>query len=346
MTIFFSPCFQRQALNRPWSNVGDNRPIEITPTEGICVCVVSTRWRTVARRGVHVDRHLNFVLPAAEQHAADRAHVLEVSTEGYGDMLLFGDEIVRGIEVDPTPFGRPDRDPGMGRIRADKLRLALGRVGKQIAADIARSEAERAKACDFEVCEILADASPDLQHLLDRRRRVGCSGLVLEFAVNCCSDVLHRFEEGAALRKAWSREFVDVARRPDVSRRAGIPNGFKSLGAEVGAKLRRDVVPARRPVRLNGLWRLNVNLRPGMNFQLRMVLLDGDDRSWISEIVHELRFRGGRRIDDQAVAQDGLAHVRPGRQMQQVVGLRNRRGVSIDCPVADLEIHRPRPNRV
>ena len=158
----------------------------------------------------------------------------------------FGDDIVCRIEVDPAPFGRPDGNPGMRGVRANELRLALRRIGEQIAADIARGQAKRAQARDFEMCEILAYASLDPQHLLHRRCRICCACLVFEFAMDPRREVLHRFEEGAALGKAWPRKFVDVARWPDVSRRAGIADGFKSFRAKVRAELGRDVVPARR----------------------------------------------------------------------------------------------------
>ena len=123
------------------------------------------------------------MLAAAEQHAAHRAHILEIAAEGDRDMLFLGDHIVGRIEVDPAEFGRPDRDPSVGRIRAGELRLALGGIGEKVPAHIARGEAERPQACDFEVREVLADAALDLQHLLDRRCSIGCAALISESVV-------------------------------------------------------------------------------------------------------------------------------------------------------------------
>ena len=160
-----------------------------------------TRRSAISRRRINVHRHFDFVLPAAEEHPAHRAHILKIAAEGNRDMLFLGDDIVRGIEVDPTPLRRPDRNPGMRGVRANELRLPLRRVGEQISADIAGGESERAQARDFEMCEILANSALDPQHLLNGGCRICCAGLVFEFAIDPRREVLHRLDEGAPLGK-------------------------------------------------------------------------------------------------------------------------------------------------
>ena len=233
----------------------------------------------------------------------------------------------------------------MRGIRANQLRLPHGRPREQIAADIARGQAHRAQAGNLDMREILADALLVPQHLLDRRRNVGRSALIGEALIDARGQVAHRIEQRAAFGKARAREFMDLAGWPDVPRGAGIEDRLESLGPKVRPKLRRDIVPARRIGGIEVLRRLHIRPRPRMDREHGVVLLDGDDGGGIAEIVDQIGFRSGSRVDRQAVVQDFLPRMLPGLQMQQMMGLRNRRRIAVDCAMADLENHACCPNR-
>ncbi len=83
-----------------------------------------------------------------------------------------------------------------------------------------------------------------------------------------------------------------------------------------------------------------------MDLELDVVLLYRDDGRRVAEIVGQLRLRSRRRIDDETVPKHGLPNMRARRQVQEMVGLRNWRRIAINCPVIDLKIHEPLPNRV
>ena len=99
------------------------------------------------------------MIPAADDHAAQRTDVPVITAPRDGDVAVAGEEIVRRVSVDPAMTGTPHGEPGVRGIRADQPRLARRRQRLEVAADVARRQAERAQAGDGEVREILADAA-------------------------------------------------------------------------------------------------------------------------------------------------------------------------------------------
>ncbi len=77
---------------------------------------------TSSTEGVHVDRHLQLVLAAAEDHALERGDVGEVAAVGDGDVLVGRDQVVGRVEVDPADVGDERADPGVRGVGADQLR--------------------------------------------------------------------------------------------------------------------------------------------------------------------------------------------------------------------------------
>ncbi len=82
------------------------------------------------------------MIAGADEDAADGADVLEVASEGYGDMLAGGEEVVCGVEVDPAEVGQEGGDPGMGGIGSGEFGLAGGRECLEVAADVAGGETD------------------------------------------------------------------------------------------------------------------------------------------------------------------------------------------------------------
>jgi len=70
--------------------------------------------------------HSQGVLAAAEDDAVQGTDVAEVAAPGDRDMARCGQEIVRGIDVDPADAVAIKRNPGVGRVRSGESRLAGG----------------------------------------------------------------------------------------------------------------------------------------------------------------------------------------------------------------------------
>src|SRR5437773_5423594 len=139
---------------------------------------------------------------AAGEDAAQRADVAVVATVGDGDVVHGGQEIVCRVEVHPAELGTVHREPGVRSVRARQPFLAFQRAGAQVAAHVARGQAERAQARDGEMREVLADAAAFLHDDLQRRRDGGGDGVVFEVVEYAAVQVQRAYEEGCVFRKA------------------------------------------------------------------------------------------------------------------------------------------------
>ena len=75
---------------------------------------------------------------------------------------------VGGVEIHPAEGWAKHRDPGVGRIGADHPRLAGRRMGEDVAADIARRQAQAAQAANHQLGKVLAHATAAFEHLFQR----------------------------------------------------------------------------------------------------------------------------------------------------------------------------------
>src|SRR5262249_50035328 len=115
---------------------------------------------------------------------------------------------------------------------------------------------------------------------------------------------------------------------------------------KIGSKLGGNIVPARRAFRIEILRRLNVDMCPRMNDQFGVILLDGDYGSGVAEVVYQIGLGRRSGVDQQTMAKNGLTGMRAGSQMQQMMGLRDRRRIAVEGAMANLKVHKRRPNRV
>ena len=100
------------------------------------------------------------------------------------------------------------------------------------------------------------------------------------------------------------------------------------MGSVEAVEIGRDLVPrARFPVAA-GPGGVDLDHAAGVQQQLGVALLDGQDRNGIAEKVGQIGARGGRRIDHQAVAEDALPVMEARRQMGDVVRLGHRRRIA------------------
>jgi hypothetical protein len=87
-----------------------------------------------------IDADGDRVAAAAEDHSLERANVVVVAAPRQGDVTLLADHVVGGVDVNPTWSGAEDRQPGVRHVHAAEAILAFGRVGQEIAADVAGRE--------------------------------------------------------------------------------------------------------------------------------------------------------------------------------------------------------------
>ena len=119
----------------------------------------------------------------AEHDAPHRSDIGVVAAPGHGDVVVRWDLVVGRVEGQPARAGRVHRAPRVGGVGPDELRLARRRARLQVPAHVPGRQAERAQAADGQVGEVLADATPGLQHQLDRRAHVGEAGIERELGV-------------------------------------------------------------------------------------------------------------------------------------------------------------------
>ena len=93
----------------------------------------------------------------------------------------------------------------MRRVHAHQARLPLGRVGQQVARDVARRQAMPAQAGEHQVREVLAHAAALVEHFIHRGAHRGGTGVELEVGVDALHQVGHRLEPVAAGRERLQR---------------------------------------------------------------------------------------------------------------------------------------------
>ncbi|KAI3483332.1 hypothetical protein L1887_53787 [Cichorium endivia] len=125
----------------------------------------------------HRHPHLRVVMATAEDHTAQRRDIGEVAAPAEGDVLQRRQQVVGGIEVDPTVARTEHRNPGMRGIGADQPGLPGRRPGQQVTADITCRQAAGTQAGKHQVGEVLADPTTPLQHLQQRRGDLGRTGI-------------------------------------------------------------------------------------------------------------------------------------------------------------------------
>jgi hypothetical protein len=94
------------ALNRSMG-LPDPYPFQISALPAKKLAFVHEVVRSAGDRafGLHVDRDAQALGAASEHDAAERARVAEVSSPRQADVAITGDQVVRGIEVEPAEAG-------------------------------------------------------------------------------------------------------------------------------------------------------------------------------------------------------------------------------------------------
>ena len=77
-----------------------------------------------------------------------------------------------------------------------------------------------------------------------------------------------------------------------------------------------------------------------------MLVIDGEDRRAVAEVILALDLGGGGRLDQQAVAQHGLARSGTRGEVDEMLRLQHRLAVGVGRAVADVEDHDVPPEDV
>ena len=130
-------------------------------------------------RLVDADTHGEGLVAAAIARAADRRCAEIIEPDRDPQMRVGRGDLVGGIERDPAEALDMRFGPGMTGILLDDAVVA-----KEIAADIARRDADAARGRDEDVGEVLADTALDREGFLRRGRRLGRIDVEGDLCVN------------------------------------------------------------------------------------------------------------------------------------------------------------------
>ncbi len=92
----------------------------------------------------HIDAHPDRVPSTTQDHPLERADVVVVATPRQRDMLVLSDQVIGGVDVDPTESRTEDGYPGVRHVGTHQARLACSGGRQQIAADVPRGQPQRA----------------------------------------------------------------------------------------------------------------------------------------------------------------------------------------------------------
>ena len=202
-----------------------------------CCGAAVLKRRPVQRH--YADADLERVLRAAEDDAAQRAHVAVVAAPGEVTCRDRGITSLVGSRSTQPMRGTVDREPGVRRVGADQPRLAGRRIGQQVAAHVAGGQAERAQARDLHVREVLADAVAIGQHARDRRRDRRRRRIERELAWMRCIRSIAPSSSGRPGGNASRANAASSGVDRDVRRRVGELRGLAGSRRPCGRPARR-----------------------------------------------------------------------------------------------------------
>ena len=281
---------------------------------------------------------------SAVQHAPHGRNVGVIATDGQRHVVLAGLATVCRIEIYPTArtiaAGQVDRGPGMRRIGTDQSRFARRRLCQQVAADIARRQAQGAKARDHDVRKILAHPLA-LRQRIDGRRIDFCAfGVVVEVLENTLHQVIGSLEHRPSGTETGARICRKIVVPWDVRRRENeVDRGVVSRALVIA-----EALPYLLPGEFasdEGVQRRDAGLHQAFSRDHEFVVgrFQCEKGACVSVQIKRFAALRGRRAHDQAVAQQLL---RPGiarLQMRQVLCRFHRRRVVVAGLVSDVQQH-------
>ena len=284
-----------------------------------------------------VHGHARPLFAAAVDDAADRADVGVVAAPRQRHVAVDGHAIVGRVGVDPADVRHVERDPGVRGVDADEAGLVGRRRRFEIAAHVARRQAERAQAGDLQVGEVLADAAALPEDLGDRRRDRGRPGRELEVLVQAVREIDQAVDDGAAGRER--RGGVGGVGRAGRDQRR-VDDEIEDLDRQ-GVDAVAHRLPRRRPRRQRRR-RRDVHRGPGRHGQAAVRSLHREERDRVAEDVLVLAQHRGRRVERPGVRERRLTARAARRQAGDVVRHRHALLVVELGDVRDVVDHRRR----
>ena len=278
------------------------------------------------------------------QHAPHRRNVGVVATDGQRHIVLAGLAIVGRIEIDPAArtiaARQVDGGPGMRRVGADQSRFARRRLGQQVAADIARRQAQSAKARDHDVRKILAHPLA-LRQRIDGRCVDFCAfGVVVEVLENTLHQVVGSLEHrppGTETGARIGRKIVvpwDVGRREYEVDRGVVSRALvitEALAHLLPGEFASDEGVQRRDAGLHQAF--------GRDHQFVVGRFQCEKGARVAVQIERFAALRGCRAHDEAVAQQLLRSGIARLQVRQVLCRFHRRRVVVAGLVSDVQQH-------
>ena len=211
-------------------------------------CPGPGRGRYGGRQADHVDPDVEG-RPGrlGEDHAPERRDVAEVAAPRGDDVARVGEVVVGRVEVDPPAARHHHRRPRVRGVRALQAGLPRRRGGLEVAADVARGQPDRAQAAQRQVGEVLADALPQREQLLEGGPHVGDPRGVREVLEDRVRQPDERLARAGRPGRGPGGRTRARRRRP---RRAATAAG--TTRARPGPRPPRAPRPPRRPSRRRG----------------------------------------------------------------------------------------------
>ena len=142
--------------------------------------------------GFNVDGDVEFAFGAAAEDAVGWGDIGVVAPHRGADVSMVGDEVIGGIEADPTEVGQQDIDPGVGGIGGGAVMVFAAAI--EIAGDVAGGDADMAEQGDHGVGKVLANALAADDGFVDGGVDAGGAGLVIEVVVEALVELLDEHE--------------------------------------------------------------------------------------------------------------------------------------------------------
>jgi len=227
----------------------------------------------------------------------------------------------------------------MAGIRAQQAGAARRRLGQQIARDIARRQAHGPHGGDADMGQVLADAGPDLEHLVQGRGHIGDGGVVAKVLVDAVHQLHGACQQRPARRKAHRAISGDFALKAS---HGGIELVLHHLAFLVTLGIfqpRAYVFPGQAVARDPFGAGTHGDAAFRQYFQVGMRLLDGNPFARVVEIILAQDAAGGFQAQSHAAGMHRLRGRGAGPQMRQVPGMGYVLQVAIGGAVADEIFH-------
>ena len=161
--------------------------------------------------GLDLHGHIQFAFGLAAKDAVRGRNVGVVAADRGADVPVMRDQIVGGIDANPSQMRQERFDPGVRRVGGRAVVVLAAAI--QIARDVARGNADMAQQRDHGVGEVLADAFAAHDGFVDRRVDARGARHVIEVVKEALVQLKHQLQRIVAARHVHLLRELDERRR-------------------------------------------------------------------------------------------------------------------------------------